>query len=268
MPEFAIDCADDPRLDPFRDLKRSTPESVTKVIAEGEKLVLRLLESGCRTESIVCTEAMRDRLRDRFPEGIPVFVAPTPIISRLIGFQFHRGILASGLRPPSPSLASLWEGRSGQQGSLIVACPEIRDPENLGTIIRTAAAFGAAGVITGNRGTDPFSRRVLRTSMGMVLRLPIVQTDDWSSALSTIHDADFESYAAVLQPDAEPLNTLKPSCRSALFLGNEDSGLSDELSRACRRRVTLPMASGVDSLNVAVAAGILLHHFAQAATPD
>lgn len=268
MPEFAIDCAEDPRLDPFRDLKRATPESVTKVIAEGEKLVLRLLESGCRTESIVCTESMRDRLRDRFPAEVPVFVAPTPIISKLIGFQFHRGILASGLRPAPPKLESLWQTHGDPQSSLIVACPEIRDPENLGTIIRTAAAFGAAGVITGIRGTDPFSRRVLRTSMGTVLRLPIVQTDDWSSVVSTIHEAGFESCAAVLDTDAEPLGTLKPSHRTALFLGNEDSGLSEELSRACQRRVTLPMSSGVDSLNVAVAAGILLHHFSQASTPD
>lgn len=262
MPEFVIESRDDPRLDPYRDLKSPDSRRRETFIAEGEKLVLRLLDSPCPTESIVCTLALRDRLRGRLPEWLPIFVTSTPVISGLIGFQFHRGVLACGRRPPPATLESLSQlGLPGQR-SLLILCPELRDPANLGTIIRTAAAFGASGLVAGIAGTDPFSRRVLRTSMGSVLRLPIVQTDNWQTVLESLHRDGFETIATVLDPAAELLASTRRSARVALLFGNEDQGLSDDLVCACRRRVTLPMAAGVDSLNVAVAAGIVLHHFA------
>lgn len=263
MPEFVIESIDDARLDPYRDLKQPGMGRSGAFVAEGEKLVLRLLDSTCRTDSILCTTTVLDRLRDRLPNDVDVYVADTPLISGLIGFQFHRGILACGARPPAPSLESLCRLAPGDRPSLIVACPELRDPTNLGTIIRTAAAFGATGLIAGDAGTDPFSRRVLRTSMGSVLRLPIVQTDKWDEVLGTLHQFGYETIATVLDPTAEPLEAAPCPARAAILLGNEAEGLSDKLVIACHRRVTLLMASGVDSLNVSVAAGIILHHFAR-----
>jgi tRNA G18 (ribose-2'-O)-methylase SpoU len=262
MPELVIESADDPRLDPYRDLKSPESRRRETFITEGEKLVLRLIDSPCHTESILCTAAVRERLGDKLPQHLPIYIAPTPVISGLIGFQFHRGILACGRRPPPVSLAAVCRARPPGERSLIVACPEIRDPTNLGTIIRTAAAFGACGLVAGLAGTDPFSRRVLRTSMGSVLRLPIVQTDNWHFVLDTLHQSGFETVAAVVDPSAERLTDARRPRRTALFFGNEDEGLPAGLAAACRRRVTLPMAHGVDSLNVAVAAGILLCHFA------
>jgi tRNA G18 (ribose-2'-O)-methylase SpoU len=203
-----------------------------------------------------------NRVREQVPADVPLYVTSTPVISRLIGFQFHRGVLACGARPPEPRLEALCQVACGRERSLIVICPELRDPTNLGTIIRTAAAFGASGLVAGRAGTDPFSRRVLRTSMGSVLRLPIVQTDDWCSVLSTLEQSDFETIATVLDSTAEPLAGARQPARVAVLLGNEAEGLPDALVAQCRRRVTLPMAAGVDSLNVAVAAGIVLHHFA------
>src|SRR5262249_23777783 len=151
------------------------------------------------------TAAARDRLRERIPTDVPVYVSTTPLISRLVGFQFHRGTLACGLRPPARSLESLWRDVLPGGRALIVLCPEIRDPENLGTIIRTAAAFGALGVVAGREGTDPFSRRVLRTSMGAVLRLPIAQTEEWDGTIESLKDAGFETIATVVDPEAEAL---------------------------------------------------------------
>ena len=117
-------------------------------------------------------------------------------------------------------------------------------------------------MVAGRAGTDPFSRRVLRTSMGTVLGLPIVQTDDWHAVIAALHQARFETLAAVADPTAEPIASARRPPRAAILLGNEDKGLPPELVAACDRRVTLPMAAGVDSLNVAVAAGIVLCHFA------
>jgi tRNA G18 (ribose-2'-O)-methylase SpoU len=98
--------------------------------------------------------------------------------------------------------------------------------------------------------------------MGTVLRLPIVQADDWTAALQTLHQAGFETIATMVDPAAEPLNTAQCPARAAVLLGNEDEGLPADLVASCQRRVTLPMAGVVDSLNVAVAAGIVLCHFA------
>lgn len=262
MPEFLIESLEDPRLDPFRDLKQHAGRPQETFVAEGEKLVLRLLDGPCRTESIVCTAAARDRLHGQLPADVPIYVIPTPMISRLIGFQFHRGVLACGQRPAEMSLESLCRMGQARQRRLLVLCPELRDPANLGTIIRTAASFGACGLVAGRKGTDPFSRRVLRTSMGAVLRLPVIQTDDWNAVLDIVHSFGFESIATVLDVAAERLGSAPQPERAAVLLGNEDAGLDDELVARCRRRVTLPMAAGVDSLNVAVAAGIVLHHFA------
>jgi tRNA G18 (ribose-2'-O)-methylase SpoU len=262
MPEIAVESLEDPRLDPYRNLKQGAARASETLIAEGEKLVLRLLGSVCRVESVLCTAAALERLRPRLPADVPVYVTSTPLISALIGFQFHRGVLACGVRPAEIGVDSLLAPPAPGGRSLVVLCPETRDPANLGTILRTAAAFGAAGAIVGRAGTDPFSRRVLRTSMGTVLSLPLVRTDDWEGVFAALDRARFETIAAVLDPTAERLTDAARHPRAALLLGNEDAGLSEALIRQCHRRVTMPMARGVDSLNVAVAAGIILHHFA------
>jgi tRNA G18 (ribose-2'-O)-methylase SpoU len=266
LPLHRIDSIDDPRLAAYRDLRHSTEDARATFIAEGEKLVLRLLESDCETESVVCNEAALARLGDRIPEETPVYVATTPVISQLIGFSFHRGILACGVRPLQQPLEALWPADDHRAPALVVLCPELRDPTNLGSIIRTAAAFGANGVIVGRDGTEPYSRRVLRTSMGTILRLHIIQRDDWDVVLDTLHAAGFESIAAVVDPRACRLSDAPCPNRAAVLLGNEDRGLPEDLVRRCRHHVTLPMTAGVDSLNVAVASGIILNHYARGLT--
>lgn len=262
MPDYPIDSPSDARLDPYRDLKQRSRDPQTTFVAEGEKLVRRLLASGCGTQSILCNPSGRDRIAELLPADVPVYVASTAIISALVGFQFHRGLLACGFRPPEPTLDLLLASLEPRARSLVVLCPEIRDPENLGTIIRTAAAFGASGMVVGRSGTDPFSRRVLRTSMGSVLRLPLVPVDDWPLTLDRLHRQGAETVATLLDPAAEALRAVRPAAGlTAILLGNESAGLPAELAGRCRRRVMLPMAEGVDSLNVAVAAGIILHHF-------
>ena len=262
MPESLIESLDDPRLDPYRDLKGKGGRDLAPVIAEGEKLVKRMLASPCAVQSLLCTAAARDRLRAMTPPHVDVYVASTPMISRLVGFRFHRGVLACGSRPAPIGVESLCEKATSERESLLVLCPELRDPTNLGSIIRTAVAFGARGLVVGRAGVDPYSRRVLRTSMGAVFRVPVVQTDDWNAALGALHSVGFETVAAVIDPSSPPLSALPRFKGTALVFGNEDRGLPAGLAHLCRQRVMLPMSAGVDSLNVAVAAGIILHHFA------
>src|SRR5262249_15252271 len=109
MPRFFIESPEDSRLEAYRDLKQPRARAAKLFVAEGEKLVSRLLESPCTTESILCSPAALDRLQHRIPPETAIYIAPTALISRLIGFRFHRGVLACGVRPAAPSIESLWQ---------------------------------------------------------------------------------------------------------------------------------------------------------------
>lgn len=261
MPVIPISDLEDPRLDVYRHLKQTNQTRWQQIfIAEGEKLVERLLDSGFETLSVLAADSHVERIAARVPSDVPVFQLPAGQIDQLIGFNFHRGILACGRRPVNPSLESLWS--SLDQRLTLVLCPDIKDPENLGTIMRISAAFGVDGMIVGHDGTDPYSRRVLRVSMGTVFRLPVVQTDDWAGTLARLHAAGIETAATVLDPSAEPLASATRPRRFALAFGCEGHGLPPDFISRCCRRLTIEMADKVDSLNVAIAAGIFLHHFA------
>ena len=116
-------------------------------------------------------------------------------------------------------------------------------------------------MVVGTDGTDPYSRRVLRVSMGTAFRLPVIQTADWPGTLQALQDAGIETAATVLDPAAERLMSAQRPRRFALALGCEGHGLPADFIERCDRRLTIQMADGVDSLNVAIAAGIFLHHF-------
>ena len=263
MPVIPITQLDDPRLDVYRSLKQTNHTRWRQIfIAEGEKLVERLLDSSLETVSILAAESHVARFLPKVGDDLPIYSVSAADVDQLVGFPFHRGVLACGRRPANPSFEELWP--TLEQPLTLVLCPDIKDPENLGTILRISAAFGVDGVIVGDEGTDPYSRRVLRVSMGTVFRLPVIQTDDWPAMLATLQQAGVEMAATVLDSRAERLNTAVRSRRFALALGSEGHGLTAEFVARCDRRVTIPMADGVDSLNVAIAAGIFLHHFGPA----
>lgn len=253
---------DDPRLEPYRALKRSNATRWTRrFVAEGGKLVWRLLASGIEVESLLLAERVANEfaasLAVAISPHVAIYVVPDGSVESIVGFNFHRGALACGLRPEAgPKFDSLLN-----RPAAIVVCPEVHDPENLGSIVRTAAALGADGLVVGATSCDPYSRRVLRVSMGAVFALPVIQSTDLMSDLARLREAGFQLVATVLDPSAERLDEVAPSERLAIILGSEGHGLPAEIIDACSARVTIPMQSGTDSLNVSVAAGIFLHHF-------
>ena len=180
---------------------------------------------------------------------------------QILGFQFHQGILACGVRGPRLKLEQvLPENRTRL---LVTVCAQITDPENLGGILCNCAAFGVDAVIVSSHCPCPFSRRVLRVSMGSVLRLPIVQSADLEADLSLLRQRwQAQLAAAVLDPRARPLDSIddRPP-RLAILFGNEAHGLDPQWISRCDRQVTIPMRGDTDSLNVAVASGVFLYHF-------
>ena len=260
MPPIRINSLDDPRLEAYRHLKDTNRTRWADLfIAEGEKLVQRLLASDYAVESVLLSDRFEAQLGSLVPPEVPTWILPDELIEPLVGFDFHRGILACGRRRPRPTLEEL--APLGRPLTLAI-CAEVQDPENLGAILRISAALGVDGVLVGRGSADPLSRRVLRVSMGAALRVPIRESSDLEADLERLRSQlDVQLAATVLDPTAEPLSISTRPNRFALVFGSEGHGLPPSIVSLCQRRITIPMNQRADSLNVAVAAGICLHHF-------
>jgi tRNA G18 (ribose-2'-O)-methylase SpoU len=265
MPVVPVTSPDAPQLGVYRHLReQNLTRHSRRFIAEGNKLVERLLTSPFPTESIFAAEDYVDKLLPLVPADVPVYVAPRNLLEETIGFNFHRGCLACGVRQPVRQLAG-WEPAGAT--TTIVVCPDVQDPTNLGTVLRNCAAFGVELVLLGDKCADPFSRRVLRVSMGTVLGLTIVEATDLAKDVQQLRERfGVQTFATVLDRAAESLEDIAPAPRVALFFGSEGHGLSSAWSEQADHRVTIPMQLGTDSLNVAVASGIFLNHFTRRRT--
>lgn len=259
MPVIRVAELTDPRLDPYRSLKTTNHTRDARLfVAEGEKLVERLLASRFAVDSVLVNPSHVDRIEPLVPAEVPIYLVSAAELETLIGFNFHRGVLACGRRQPGPTLEDILD--PPRERLTLVVCPDVKDPENLGSIIRTSSAFGVDALILGTACGDPFSRRILRVSMGSILRLPCLQTDDIPKCLQALREAGIELTATVLDPAAEPLSEFRRGPRTAILFGSEGHGLSGDVVALCQRRLTIAMNPGIDSLNVAVAAGIFLQH--------
>jgi tRNA G18 (ribose-2'-O)-methylase SpoU len=259
---------DDPRLAVYRDLPRANLARPSGLfIAEGALVVERLLRSGLAIESVLVDEQCLDDFRPSLPGDVRVLTVPRALVNPLVGFKFHRGILACGRRPSTPPLETLVPPPAAMATAVIAA--DIQDPENLGCVLRNSAAFGVDLVLLSRSCADPFSRRVLRTSMGTVLTLPLRQSENLGEDVARLADEHgFELAATVLDASAEALHDANRSSRFGLVFGNEAHGVDERLTNRCGRRITLPMRRGTDSLNVGVASAVFLYHFtAPARTP-
>ncbi|GDY08253.1 MAG: RNA methyltransferase [Planctomycetota bacterium] len=278
MPLIPVQTLDDPRLVVFRDVK-ATRHSKWKgrFITEGARLAKRLLATDYVVESMLLTEGRVEEFSSWLRPDVPTFVMPQTLAAELIGYNFHCGAMACALRKPNPSLDEIM-ARGGERMTFVV-CPDVNDPENIGTLIRLGAAFGIDAMLLGPACADPFSRRVLRVSMGNALTLPIVCSRDLTADLRRLKSEWRVQLAATIVENtdptdddvgvratelAEPLGQAGRPARLALLFGNEANGLGPEWLEQCDRRLTIPMQAA-DSLNVAVAAGIFLHHFTTSA---
>lgn len=257
---------DDPRVALYRNLKdRELAREGGRFMAEGEFILKRLLASDFPVESVLLEERRAPEFAPLVPPGVPVYVAPRSVFRQIVGHKFQSGILAVGRRKPYLTVDQLVEQTVGERSTLVI-CPEIASVENIGSLIRIAAAFGAGAMLLGERCHDPFWRQSVRVSMGTLFKLPLGRSEDILLDLKQLREQwGYELIATVLDPDAEPLDRAARGPRLGILFGNEAQGLDPASLAACDRRVTIHMREGIDSLNVAVAAGIFLHHFTRAA---
>jgi len=259
-----VDSLDDPRVALYRNLKdRELDRSGKFFIAEGEYILKRLLESDFPTQSVLLAERRVGEIAPLVPDLIPVYAAPREQLARILGMKFHSGVIACGRRKPPRNLDQVLPtpGEAPARMTLMVL-PDISNVENLGSLIRIAAGFGADALILGPQCHDPFWRQSIRVSMGTIFRLPLIHSQNLVRDLARLRDEwKVESIATVLDADAEPLSRADRADRIAILFGGEAQGLSEEIAAACDRQVTIPMKLGTDSLNVAVAAGVVMYHF-------
>lgn len=255
-----IDSWDDPRIATYRNLRDRTLRGENLFVAEGRIVARRLLESRFEVQSVLVSEgSVAEFAPLAAGRGIPLYMASEPLLSRIVGFPFHLGVLAAGRRRPLPSLDVLVAPPPLASLRMLIL-PEVTKPENLGLAVRSAAAFGVDAVLLGGRCCDPFSRRALRVSMGSVLQTPVGQADDLAADLAALKERwGVTLIGAVLERGARPLAEVCWPPRAAVLVGNEWSGLGADWLALCDQRVTIPMRPGVDSLNLGVAAGIFLY---------
>jgi len=267
MPVQNIDNLADPRIAVYRDLKdRQLAARGGLFIAEGAYAVQRMLAAEIETHSLLLAQRRVEELAALVPDDVPVYVLPDELIHQVVGFKFHSGVIACGRRPTNRTLDDVLADDTQKQGpDTIVVCPQVINHDNVGAVLRVAAAFGAKAMVLGRESCDPYWRRAIRVSMGAVFTLPIVTSDDLQRDLGRMKDEwGYQLAATVTDADAEPLDRARrpdnPD-RLALLCGPESHGLAARWAQMCDRRITIPMHLGTDSLNIAVAAAVFLYHF-------
>jgi tRNA G18 (ribose-2'-O)-methylase SpoU len=257
-----ITSAADPRLAPYMSVKeRDLARDDGRFIVEGKVTLGRLIEaSRFPIESLFLADSRLAPLADmlaKLDPAIPVYAAPQSVMDQVAGFHLHRGILALARRGAGTSCEGLIASRDASPLTLL-ALVGLSNHDNVGACFRNAAAFGADAVLLDETSCDPLYRKSIRVSAGTALSLPFAQSGDGLSLINTLAAHAIETWA--LTPSGgEPLTSLTPPPRLAILLGAEGPGLPATLMDRCRR-VSIPMAPGVDSLNVATAGAVALAH--------
>ena len=219
-----------------------------------------LIDSDYEVESLLVEEGNGAEFARRVPDDVPVYSLPPEAIRAVVGYDFHRGVLACGRRRfPQPLAAFADRSRAARRLAVAPVC--VTEPANVGSMLRSAAAFGIENVLLGPGTHDPLARRVLRVSMAAVFKQRFYDLADPAEGLRALSDRHgMRTVAATLDEDASPVDAFVPDDRNVvLVLGNEARGLPPEVQRAVTDRVRIPMRLGTDSLNVAVASAILMY---------
>jgi tRNA G18 (ribose-2'-O)-methylase SpoU len=252
-------------LAPYRTLKQSEEHRRAGIfVAEGDKVVRRLLESDFGVVSVLLPEK---RLAEFEPlirarsEDVSVFVIEIRELEKLTGFPFFQGVLAVGKVPPTQTLDIVLASAASPR--LFVAIDGLTNSENVGVVVRNAAAFGAHAILVDRTSASPFLRRAVRNSMGAIFKLPVIESARLVDALVQLRAENVRVIAAHPHTNQRSLSQADFSRDCCIVLGSEGAGISEEILAMCDEAVAIPMSNGVDSLNVGSAASVFLYEAAR-----
>lgn len=262
-----IESIDDPRVEVYGNLKDADlSRRGGYFIAEGPLVVKQLLRSSHNVHSILTAETKLDvveeELRSR-PHEIPFYTASQEVLDAIAGIHLHRGILACGVRPRPLAIHDLVA-----RSTTLLILEDLSNHDNIGGLFRVAAALGgpACSVILSPRCCDPYYRKALRVSIGHVLSTHFVFTEFTPDLWKTLAASGFTIISTEQRDNPRLVTSLDRPEKLALVLGAEGPGLQPETAAQIRAaggiNARISMAPMVDSLNIVVAAGVLLSHLA------
>lgn len=273
---ITVEDPEDPRLGDYTsltdvELRRRREPAEGLFIAEGEKVIRRALAAGYRMRSMLLTPKWAEVMRDVTGAAhAPVYTVDAALTKAVTGYHVHRGALASMQRKPLPDAATLLEAvgriagpeKSGAgRGRRIAVFEDMVDHANLGAAFRNAAALGVSAVLVTPRCADPLYRRAIKVSMGAVFQIPWARVDPWPQGVELLRGQGYVTAAFCLADGAITLDELAARRyeKLALLFGTEGHGLSAGALGAADARVRIPMAAGIDSLNVAAASAVVFY---------
>jgi tRNA G18 (ribose-2'-O)-methylase SpoU len=280
-----IDSFDAPELRPYATMKRPLEHERQGIfVAEGVKVVKRLLESHFAVLSVVLPEKWLDDFRPLFEaraEPITVYLAEKKLLETLTGFSMFQGVLAIGKIPPPVSLDDILsknptQASPGREPLLLVAIDALANAENLGALVRNCVAFGVHALLVGETSSSPFLRRAVRNSMGTILQLPVVELAKLgqrhrfttkphetgltlTQCLKELRGRGVRCIAAHPHANGKTLSQADFSGDCCIVFGSEGYGISAPVLEACNEAVAIPMPTTVDSLNVGAAVAVFLY---------
>jgi tRNA G18 (ribose-2'-O)-methylase SpoU len=256
---------DRPELAPYGTLRQSEEHKRAGIfVAEGDKVVRRLLESHFGVVSVLLPER---RLAEFEPliraraEDVPVYLMELAELEKLTGFPFFQGVLAVGKIPVTHAIETVFASTPSPR--LFVAIEGLSNAENVGLIVRNCAAFGAHALIVDGTSASPFLRRAVRNSMGTIFKLPIIDTASLIQTFGWLRERKMRLVAAHPSGENQTIRQTNFGGNCCIVLGSEGNGLSEELVAECDECVAIPMSNEVDSLNVGSAAAVFLYEAAR-----
>jgi len=256
---ISIDDFEDERIAEYRNVKDASLERREGLfLVEGLLVVQRFLkQSRFPVRSILILDKKLERLSEEFkayPGELTVYVASSEVLDRIIGFPFHRGVMALGVRTPMRTLAEL-----ANNARRIMVVEGVLNPDNIGSLFRNAAGLGTDAILLDSTCADPLYRMATRVSIGTSLTLPWTRCEAWHQDLRELKSLGFRLLG--LSPQAHALDIGQVGDlgdKLAVVLGSEGEGLQEDTIDLCDQLLRIPMQSNVDSLNVATAAAIAM----------
>lgn len=270
MPVIPVVDPDDPRIHIFQGLRdhvlrqrreESGGDMDGVFVSEGDVVVERALVAGYRLHAILIDGRRNKPLPDAVGPDVPVYAAGPEVLQRITGYHLHRGMLACFHRRALPSLATVLSATR-----TTVVLEGVNNPTNMGVILRAAAGLAVDSFLLDPTCCDPLYRRSARVSMGEAFALPYARLEAFPQGLAPLRAAGMTILALTPAPDADDIGQLvvEPDEPVALVLGSEGPGLTTETMAAADRRVRIPMAGRVDSINVGSAAAVAFYALGQA----
>jgi tRNA G18 (ribose-2'-O)-methylase SpoU len=260
-----VTCLDLPELAPYRTLRRYEEHRARGVfVAEGDKVVHRLLASDLEVISLLVSTAREAEFAAALGTHAPhatLFVTTPEMLHEVVGFHLHQGVLALARVPASRDVEPLAAALPRPQ--LWVALDGLNNAENVGVLIRNAAALGAQALLAGETSSSPWLRRTVRNSMGAIFKLPVVESASLAADLARLRARGVRCLAAHPHTDQRRLAETDLTGDVCLVFGNEGHGVSPAVLGACDAHIAIPMAGGVDSLNVASTSAAFLYEAAR-----